>query len=269
MRKITDINRSLVAAVTSEPRARRVTGAMDGRSRAAPEAARLRRVEEVAARPRGHGGPIGAYGHGFPRVQAARGRGRGPLHESARQPCVRREVLRGMRRRLGQARTTRTSWPASTTRSRSDGSIRSALYVTGGSYGGFMTKLDRRPHRSFRAAATQRSISNKRLGVRRFDTAGTSGNTRWRGPPWKDPRAHRGSPRLTREGEDAAPHPPRRARSALPDRAGRAVLTALRLHGVETQFVRFPEDNHDLRAAASRATGRAREAHRRLVRRSP
>ena len=123
------------------------------------------------------------------------------------------------------------------------------LYVTGGSYGGFMTNWVIGHTDRFRAAATARSISNN---VSAFGTSDIGwhfweyemGNA----SPWVDPQKLVERSPLMYVKNVKTPLLILHAEYDLrcPIEQAEQFFVALRLHGVETQFVRFPEDNHDL-----------------------
>jgi dipeptidyl aminopeptidase/acylaminoacyl peptidase len=197
-----------------------------------------------------HGGPHGAYGHGFfHEFQLLVGRGYGVLYTNPRgshaygekfsTACVGdwggkdyQDLMAGVDHALG------LGWVDP-----------KRVYVTGGSYGGFMTNWIVGHTDRFRAAATQRSISNN---VSAFGVSDIGWHF-WEhemgeASPWKDPaRLVERSP-LTYVPNVKTPvlilHAERDLR--CPIEQAEQFFTALRLHGVETQFVRFPEDNHDL-----------------------
>jgi dipeptidyl aminopeptidase/acylaminoacyl peptidase len=123
------------------------------------------------------------------------------------------------------------------------------LYVTGGSYGGFMTNWIVGHTDRFRAAVTQRSISNN---ISAFGTSDIGWHfwqhemgdaTPWRG----DDKLIFRSP-LTYVTNVKTPllilHAERDLR--CPIEQAEQLFTALKVLGKEAVFVRFPEDNHDL-----------------------
>jgi dipeptidyl aminopeptidase/acylaminoacyl peptidase len=123
------------------------------------------------------------------------------------------------------------------------------LYVTGGSYGGFMTNWIVGHTDRFRAAATQRSISNN---ISAFGTSDIGWHfwehemgdaTPWRGSEKLIER----SP-LTYVTKVKTPllilHAERDLR--CPIEQAEQLFVALKVLGKEAVFVRFPEDNHDL-----------------------
>jgi dipeptidyl aminopeptidase/acylaminoacyl peptidase len=123
------------------------------------------------------------------------------------------------------------------------------LYVTGGSYGGFMTNWIVGHTDRFRAAATARSISNN---ISAFGTSDIGWHF-WEyemgdASPWVDPQKLVERSPLYYVKNVKTPllilHAERDLR--CPIEQAEQFFVALRLHGVETQFVRFPEDNHDL-----------------------
>ncbi len=197
-----------------------------------------------------HGGPHGAYGHGFfHEFQMLVGRGYAVLYTNPRgshaygekfsMACVGdwggkdyEDLMAGVDHALT------LGWVDP-----------KRLYVTGGSYGGFMTNWIVGHTERFRAAATQRSISNN---VSAFGVSDIGwhfweyemGNA----SPWSDPQRLVERSPLTYAPRVKTPllilHAERDLR--CPIEQAEQFFTALRLHGVETQFVRFPEDNHDL-----------------------
>jgi len=127
---------------------------------------------------------------------------------------------------------------------------RERLGVTGGSYGGFMTNwIIGHTHR-FRAAVTQRSVSNflswfgsNRGGCLLGRTFSSDGKT-----PWEDRErllsmspmsymVNAATPTLVIHSEEDI---------AAPLEQGQQVYVQLKLQGVETEFVRFPEEGHEL-----------------------
>lgn len=123
------------------------------------------------------------------------------------------------------------------------------LYVTGGSYGGFMTNWIIGHTTRFRAAATQRSISNN---VSAFGTSDIGWHF-WEhemgeATPWTNAAKLIERSPLTYVPKVKTPllilHAERDLR--CPIEQAEQFFIALRWHGVETTFVRFPEDNHDL-----------------------
>src|SRR6266545_957748 len=123
------------------------------------------------------------------------------------------------------------------------------LYVTGGSYGGFMTNWIVGHTTRFRAAATQRSISNN---VSAFGTSDIGWHF-WEhemgdATPWRDPATLVERSPLTYVPRVKTPLLILHAEHDLrcPIEQAEQFFIALRWHGVETTFVRFPEDNHDL-----------------------
>ena len=252
LRPITDVNADLLGGRhIAAPERVEFTGAdgwaMEGwllKPRGFDPAKRWPLVLEV------HGGPHGAYGHGFfHEFQVLVGRGYAVLYTNPRgshaygerfsTACVGdwggkdyEDLMAGVDHAL--------TWGWVDPR---------RLYVTGGSYGGFMTNWIVGHTDRFRAAATQRSISNN---VSAFGVSDIGWHF-WEyemgdASPWKDPAKLVERSPLTYAGNVRTPllilHAERDLR--CPIEQAEQFFTALRLHGVETQFVRFPEDNHDL-----------------------
>jgi dipeptidyl aminopeptidase/acylaminoacyl peptidase len=123
------------------------------------------------------------------------------------------------------------------------------LYVTGGSYGGFMTNWIVGHTDRFRAAVTQRSISNN---VSAFGTSDIGWHF-WEhemgdATPWRDAEKLVFRSPLTYVTNVKTPllllHAERDLR--CPIEQAEQLFTALKVLGKEAVFVRFPEDNHDL-----------------------
>ena len=123
------------------------------------------------------------------------------------------------------------------------------LYVTGGSYGGFMTNWIVGHTDRFRAAVTQRSISNN---VSAYGTSDIGWHF-WEhemgdATPWRDGDKLVFRSPLTYVTKVNTPllllHAERDLR--CPIEQAEQLFTALKVLGKEAVFVRFPEDNHDL-----------------------
>ncbi|MFD1433119.1 alpha/beta hydrolase family protein [Lacticaseibacillus yichunensis] len=125
------------------------------------------------------------------------------------------------------------------------------VYVTGGSYGGFMTNWIVTHTNRFKAAATQRSISDwisfygtSDIGYyfTPWELQGTwSGDTEdvqtlWDFSPLKY-IANVKTPTLVLHGEED---------QRCPIGQGEEFYTGLKMHGVDTKFMRFPGSNHEL-----------------------
>ena len=197
-----------------------------------------------------HGGPHGAYGHGFfHEFQVLAGRGYAVLYTNPRgshaygekfaTACVGdwggkdyEDLMAGVDHALS------LGWVDP-----------KRLYVTGGSYGGFMTNWIVGHTDRFRAAATQRSISNN---VSAFGTSDIGWHF-WEyehgdATPWGNAKTLVERSPLMYAPKVKTPllilHAERDLR--CPIEQAEQFFIALRWHGVETQFVRFPDDNHDL-----------------------
>src|SRR5438093_232146 len=123
------------------------------------------------------------------------------------------------------------------------------LYLTGGSYGGFMTNWIIGHTDRFRAAVTQRSISNN---ISAFGTSDIGWHF-WEhemgdATPWSGGEKLIFRSPLTYVTSVKTPllilHAERDLR--CPIEQAEQLFTALKVLGKEAVFVRFPEDNHDL-----------------------
>ena len=197
-----------------------------------------------------HGGPHSTYGNGFfHEFQVLTGRGYGVLYTNPRgshaygekfsTACVGDwggkdydDLMAGVDHAL------KTGWVDE-----------KRLYLTGGSYGGFMTNWIIGHTTRFRAAATQRSISNN---ISAFGTSDIGWHF-WEhemgeANPWRNAAKLIERSPLTYVPKVKTPllilHAERDLR--CPIEQAEQFFIALRWHGVETTFVRFPEDNHDL-----------------------
>jgi dipeptidyl aminopeptidase/acylaminoacyl peptidase len=197
-----------------------------------------------------HGGPHSTYGNGFfHEFQVLTGRGYGVLYTNPRgshaygekfsTACIGDwggkdydDLMAGVDHALA------SGWVDE-----------KRLYVTGGSYGGFMTNWIVGHTTRFRAAATQRSISNN---VSAFGTSDIGWHF-WEhemgeATPWHNAAKLIERSPLTYVPKVKTPllilHAERDLR--CPIEQAEQFFIALRWHGVETTFVRFPEDNHDL-----------------------
>ena len=120
--------------------------------------------------------------------------------------------------------------------------------VTGGSYGGFMTNwIIGQTHR-FKAAVTQRSILN------RFSSYGTSDMNWMREealgdePPWDNPQNYLDQSPLKAIGNARTPTLIMHSENDMrcPIEQGEQLFVALKRLGVDTEFVRFPDESHGL-----------------------
>jgi dipeptidyl aminopeptidase/acylaminoacyl peptidase len=122
------------------------------------------------------------------------------------------------------------------------------LGVTGGSYGGVMTNWIITHTDRFAAAVTLRSISNWYSFFGCSDIGWTFGKREIGGTPWKDEEEFMAKSPI-RYVENVST-PTMIIHSELdyrcPMEQAEQLYIALKYLGVETEFVRFPEENHDL-----------------------
>jgi dipeptidyl aminopeptidase/acylaminoacyl peptidase len=197
-----------------------------------------------------HGGPHSTYGHSFfHEFQVLAGRGYAVLYVNPRgshaygeefvRACVGDwggkdyvDLMAGVDHALG------LGWVEPT-----------RLYVTGGSYGGFMTNWVVGHTERFKAAVTQRSISNN---VSAFGTSDIGWHF-WEhelgdATPWRDPQKLVERSPLTYVTNVRTPllilHAERDLR--CPIEQAEQFFTALKVLGREAVLVRFPEDTHEL-----------------------
>ena len=197
-----------------------------------------------------HGGPHTAYGHSyFQEFQVLAGRGYAVLYTNPRgshaygerfvEACVgdwggkdHEDLMAGVDHALG------LGWVDP-----------DRLYVTGGSYGGFMTNWIIGHTDRFRAAVTQRSISNN---VSAFGTSDIGWHFWQRemgdATPWRDGHKLVERSPLTHV---TAIHTPLLILHAENDRRcpieqAEQLFVALQVLGREATFVRYPTDTHEL-----------------------
>ncbi len=122
------------------------------------------------------------------------------------------------------------------------------LGVTGGSYGGYMTNWIVTQTDRFRAAVTQRSICNmvSKWGV--SDIGYLGNDLQWGGPPWENLPFYLERSPLTHVKNVTTPllilHSERDLR--CPIEQGEQFFTALKYLRREVEFVRFPDEGHEL-----------------------
>ncbi len=197
-----------------------------------------------------HGGPHGAYGHAFfHEFQVLAGRGYAVLYLNPRgshgygdaflRACVGdwggkdyQDLMAGVDHALG------LGWVD-----------RDRLYVTGGSYGGFMTNWIIGHTDRFKAAATQRSISNN---ISAFGTSDIGWHF-WQfemgdATPWRDEHKLVERSPLTYVEQVTTPllllHAEKDYR--CPIEQAEQFFVALKALGKEAVFVRYQDDSHEL-----------------------
>ena len=252
MRAITDLNGELLRGrYIAEPEGVHFTGA-DGWA-----------IEGWLLKPRGfdaartwplvlevHGGPHGAYGHSFfHEFQVLAGRGYAVLYTNPRgshaygdrfvRACVGdwggKDYLDLM---AGVDHAARLGWVDP-----------DRLYVTGGSYGGFMTNWIVGHTDRFKAAVTQRSISNN---VSAFGTSDIGWHF-WRfemgdATPWRDEQKLVEHSPLSYVENVKTPLLILHAEKDLrcPIEQAEQLFVALKVLGKEATFVRYQDDSHEL-----------------------
>ncbi len=135
--------------------------------------------------------------------------------------------------------------------------------VLGGSYGGFMTNWVMAQTDRFRAAVTQRTLSDLYSAWGTDDIFFADGNTTFEATPWEDPELfHRLSP-ITYVEEMVAPmliiHSEQDYR--CPIGQAEQLFVALKRLGRTTELVRFPDESHGLSRTGKPAHRVERLAH--------
>jgi len=196
-----------------------------------------------------HGGPHGAYGHAFfHEFQVLAGRGYVVLYTNPRgshgygnafvQACVGdwggNDYI-DLMNAVDHAQSLGWVDPE-------------RLYVTGGSYGGFMTNWMVGHTGRFRAAVTQRSISNNVSAFGTSDIGWHFWEHEHGATPWRDPHKLVERSPLTFVENVRTPllilHAERDLR--CPIEQAEQLFTALKVLGREAVLVRYQDDNHDL-----------------------
>ena len=122
------------------------------------------------------------------------------------------------------------------------------LAVSGGSYGGFMTNWVVGHTRRFRAAVTDRSISNAYSQWGTSDLAYMKGFWEYPGEPWEYPQFYLERSPITYVREIRTPlliiHSENDFR--CPMEQAEQLFVALKKQGTPTMLVRFPNESHDL-----------------------
>jgi len=196
-----------------------------------------------------HGGPHGAYGHAFfHEFQVLAGRGYAVLYTNPRgshgygnafvQACV-----------GDWGGNDYIDLMSAVDHAQSLGWVDpERLYVTGGSYGGFMTNWIVGHTGRFRAAVTQRSISNNVSAFGTSDIGWHFWEHEHGATPWRDPHKLVERSPLTYVENVRTPllilHAERDLR--CPIEQAEQLFVALKVLGKEAVFVRYQDDNHDL-----------------------
>ncbi len=122
------------------------------------------------------------------------------------------------------------------------------LYVTGGSYGGYMTDWVVTHTDRFRAAATQRNVSDLRTLALADDTGTLWLGNYFGGMPWDEPEVYARNSPITHIAHCTTPlfieHEEEDHRCPM-DQAEQ-VYNALHKLGVETELVRYPKEPHGM-----------------------
>lgn len=122
------------------------------------------------------------------------------------------------------------------------------LAVTGGSYGGYLTNWIVTQTDRFRVAVTERSICNMTSKWGTSDIGYIGNDLQWGGPPWEAEAFYRERSPLTHVRSVRIPlliiHSERDFR--CPIEQGEQFFTALKYLGQTTEFVRFPDEGHEL-----------------------
>ena len=122
------------------------------------------------------------------------------------------------------------------------------LYLTGGSYGGYMTNWLVGHTNRFRAAVTQRSVTNLESFVGSSDIGFTFGRAEFDGQPWEEPERYRKLSPLTYAEKIETPLLVVHSESDFrcPIEQGEQLFVKLKLLGKTVEMVRFVGESHGL-----------------------
>lgn len=119
--------------------------------------------------------------------------------------------------------------------------------VLGGSYGGYMTAWIIGHTQRFKAACAMRSVTNTASFFGTSD-GGYRWDRVWGGTPWEHPENHARQSPITYAGNMRTPtlilHAEEDYRCAIEQ--GEQLYVALKKQGVETRFVRYPNEGHNM-----------------------
>lgn len=124
----------------------------------------------------------------------------------------------------------------------------SRMGVTGGSYGGYMTNWIVTQTERFKAAVTQRSTCNRLNLYGTSDLVWSYSNWEFKGSAYENPAFYLERSPLTYVENVTAPVLIMHSENDLrcPIEQSEQWFTALKLHGKQTEFVRFPGESHGL-----------------------
>jgi dipeptidyl aminopeptidase/acylaminoacyl peptidase len=122
------------------------------------------------------------------------------------------------------------------------------LYLTGGSYGGFMTNWLVAHTDRFRAAVTQRSVTNLSSFFGSSDIGWSFGQAEFDGTPWDEPERYERCSPLTYADRVETPLLILHSESDLrcPIEQGEQLFVKLKVLGKEVEMVRFVGESHGL-----------------------
>lgn len=211
-----------------------------------------------------HGGPHAMYGRAmFHEMQAMASRGYGVLFCNPRGSSGYGEEFTGVTRGVWGESDMPDVIAAVDEASKLDWVDTDRLGITGGSYGGYLTNWIISHDTRFKAAVTQRCVSNFHSMVGTSDIGFDFGIFEFGGTPWADATTllkhspisyveHIETPLLILHSEQDLRCPIEQAEQ---------MFTALRYLGKEVAFVRIPEESHDLSRSGTPSRRIARLQH--------
>jgi dipeptidyl aminopeptidase/acylaminoacyl peptidase len=211
-----------------------------------------------------HGGPHSMYGHGmFHEMQVMASRGYGVLFCNPRGSAGYGEEFNSTTRGIWGESDMPDVMAAVEAASKLDWVDTDRLGITGGSYGGYLTNWIISHDDRFKAAVTQRCVSNFYSFVGTSDIGFDFGIFEFGGTPWADAeKLLRHSPISCVENIHTPLliiHSEQDLR--CPIEQAEQMFTALRCLGRDVEFVRIPEEGHELSRSGTPSRRVARLEH--------
>ncbi len=212
-----------------------------------------------------HGGPHGMYGYGFfHEMQLMAAKGYGVVFCNPRGSAGYGEHFNGCTRaRWGESDMPDVIASLETAIDRFSWIDTDRLGVTGGSYGGYLTNWIVSHDDRFKAAVTQRCVSNFHSFFGTSDIGVDFGEFEFGGIPWKDAELLLKYSPISYVDRITTPLLIIHSENDLrcPIEQAEQMFTALKYLEREVEFVRIPEESHDLSRSGTPSRRRARLHH--------